>query len=130
ENAWLLIKEDRIEKVGQNFDYPKSAQVMDLQGRHIYPSFVDIYSDYGMPELRRPTGGGRGNFYEMKFESDKKGAFSHNQAIKPEVKAAELFTINAKAADELRKIGFGAVVSHVKDGIVRGNSVLVTLGEE
>src|SRR5690606_20584495 len=42
----------------------------------------------------------------------------------------ELFTINAKAADELRKIGFGAVVSHVKDGIVRGNSVLVTLGEE
>ena len=130
QDAWLLINEDRIVKVGQNFDYPKSAQVIDLQGKHIYPSFVDIYSDYGMPEMRRPAGGGRGNFYEMKFESDKKGAYSHNQAIKPEVNAAELFTINAKAADELRKIGFGSVVSHVKDGIVRGNSVLLSLGEE
>ncbi len=130
ENAWLLINEDKIEKVGRNFDYPKSARVIDLQGRHIYPSFVDIYSDYGLPELRRPMGGGRGSFYEMKFESDKKGAYAYNQAIKPEVKAAEMFTINAKAAEELRKIGFGSVVSHVKDGIVRGNSVLVTLGEE
>lgn len=130
EDAWLLIKEDKIEKVGKNFDYPKSTRVIDLKGKHIYPSFVDIYSDYGLPELRRPMGGGRGNFYEMKFDSDKKGAFAYNQAIKPEVKAAEVFTINAKAAEELRKIGFGSVVSHVKDGIVRGNSVLVTLGEE
>lgn len=130
EDAWLLIKDDKIEKVGKNFDYPKSARVIDLGGKHIYPSFVDIYSDYGLPELRRPAGGGRGSFYEMKFDSDKKGAFAYNQAIKPEVKAAELFTINAKAAEELRKIGFGSVVSHVKDGIVRGNSVLVTLAEE
>lgn len=130
EDAWLLINEDKIEKVGKNFDYPKSARVIDLKGKHIYPSFVDIYSDYGLPELRRPMGGGRGNFYEMKFDSDKKGAFAYNQAIKPEVKASEVFTINAKAAEELRKIGFGSVVSHVKDGIVRGNSVLVTLNEE
>ncbi|WP_367915156.1 amidohydrolase family protein [Leadbetterella sp. DM7] len=129
EDAWLLVKEDKIEKVGKNFDYPKSTRVIDLQGKHIYPSFVDIYSDYGLPELRRPMGG-RGNFYEMKFESEKQGAYAYNQAIKPEVKAAEMFTINAKAAEELRKIGFGSVVSHVKDGIVRGNSVLVTLGEE
>jgi len=129
EDAWLLIKEDKIEKVGKNFDYPKSARVIDLQGRHIYPSFVDIYSDYGLPELKRPMGGGRGGA-AMSFESEKKGAYAYNQAIKPEVKAAEVFVINPKAADELRKIGFGSVVSHLKDGIVRGNSVLLTLGEE
>ncbi|ADQ16938.1 amidohydrolase [Leadbetterella byssophila DSM 17132] len=129
EEAWLLVHDEKIEKVGKNFEVPKSTQVIDLKGKHVYPSFVDIYSDYGMPELKRGMGG-RGNFYEMKFDSDKKGAYSHNMAIKPEVKASELFTINPKSAEELRKIGFGAVVSHVKDGIVRGNSVLVSLNDE
>lgn len=129
EDAWLLVHEDKIERVGKNFEVPKSTQVIDLKGKHIYPSFVDIYSDYGMPELKRGMGG-RGGFAEMRFESEKKGAYAFNQAVKPEVKAAELFTINTKAAEELRKVGFGAVVSHVKDGIVRGNSVLVTLNDE
>jgi hypothetical protein len=57
EDAWLLIHEDKIEKVGKNFDYPKSTQVIDLKGKHVYPSFVDIYSDYGMPQLTRGMGG-------------------------------------------------------------------------
>ncbi len=127
-DSWLLVKEGKIEKIGKNFDYPKTTIVVDLKGKHIYPSFIDIYSDYGMPEQRRQQGG-RGNFYDMKFDSDKPGAYAWNQAIKPEVKASELFVINSKGADELRKIGFGAVVSHVKDGIVRGNSALVSLGE-
>lgn len=128
QDSWLLIKDDKIERVGKNFDVPKTAQVIDLNGKHIYPSFVDIYSDYGLPEIKRTPG--RGNFFEMKFDSEKQGAYATNQAIKPEVKAAELFTINAKTADELRKIGFGSVVSHVKDGIIRGNSVLVSLANE
>jgi imidazolonepropionase-like amidohydrolase len=129
DEAWLLIKDDKVEKVGKSFDIPKGAVVVDLKGKHIYPSFIDIYSDYGMPEMKRGAGG-RGNFYEMKFDSDKPGAYAWNQAVKPEVKASELFTVNAKAADEYRKIGFGAMVSHVKDGIVRGNSVLVALSSE
>ena len=125
-DGWLLINNDKIEKVGKSFDYPKGTIVVDLKGKHIYPSFVDVYSDYGMPKAERPQFG-RGGFNEMKFDSDKKGAYSWNQAIKPEVKAAELFTVDSKAADEYRKAGFGAVVTHVNDGIVRGNSALVSL---
>jgi imidazolonepropionase-like amidohydrolase len=123
-NGWLLIKGDRIEKVGKDFDFPKSAQVYDLAGKHIYPGFVDTYSDYGMPEIKRTRGG---NFYETQFNSLKDGAYYWNQAIKPETKAAEIFKANPKGAEELRKIGFGAVVSHAKDGIARGNSALVSL---
>lgn len=123
-NGWLLIKGDRIEKVGKDFEFPKSAQVYDLAGKHIYPGFVDSYSDYGMPEIKRVRGG---SFYEMQFNSQKDGAYYWNQAIKPETKAAEIFKTNTKAAEDLRKIGFGAVVSHSKDGIARGNSALVSL---
>ncbi|MCP9769934.1 amidohydrolase [Lacihabitans sp. LS3-19] len=122
--GWVLIKGDKIEKVGKNFDYPKTTQVMDMSGKHIYPGFVDIYSDYGMPEIKRKPGGG---YYNMEFKSGKEGAFAWNQAIKPEVKADEIFKVDDKSAAELRKIGFGATVTHQKDGIARGNSALVSL---
>ena len=122
--GWLLVKGDKIEKVGKDFEYPKTTQIFDLTGKHIYPGFVDAYSDYGMPEIKRQRGG---NFYETQFNSQKDGAYAWNQAIKPETKASEIFKVNPKGAEELRKIGFGAVVSHSKDGIARGNSALVSL---
>lgn len=122
--GWLLVKGEKIEKVGKDFEYPKTTQIFDLSGKHIYPGFVDAYSDYGMPEIKRQRGG---NFYETQFNSQKDGAYAWNQAIKPETKASEIFKVNPKGAEELRKIGFGAVVSHSKDGIARGNSALVSL---
>jgi hypothetical protein len=45
----------------------------------------------------------------------------------PEVNAATIYTGNPTAADELRKAGFGAAITHVQDGIVRGTSALVAL---
>lgn len=124
--AWLLIKGDKIEKVGLTFDYPKSAIVVDLKGKHLYPSFVDAYSDYGMPEIKRTRGGG---YYDTQFTSNKEGAYAWNQAIRPETSAADEFKANAKTAEEMRKLGFGAVVTHVNDGISRGTSTLVSLAD-
>jgi imidazolonepropionase-like amidohydrolase len=124
--GWLLIKGDKVEKVGKDFTFPKSAIVIDLEGKHIYPSFIDSYSDYGLPEIKRTRGM---NFYETQFNSQKAGAYAWNQAIKPEVKAAELLNVNAKQAEDLRKMGFGSVISHQKDGIVRGTSVLASLAD-
>jgi imidazolonepropionase-like amidohydrolase len=125
-DGWVLIKGTRIEKVGKDFEYPSSAMVFDLKGKHIYPSFIDIYSDYGMPEISRQRSGG---FYETQFNSKKEGPYAWNQAIKPEQDAASVFKVNTKQAEELRKQGFGAVISHQKDGIVRGASALVALGD-
>jgi imidazolonepropionase-like amidohydrolase len=122
--GWVLIKGNKIEKVGKNFDYPKTTQVMDMSGKHIYPGFVDIYSDYGMPAIvKKPSGG----YYNTEFKSGKEGAYAWNQALKPEVRADQIFKLDEKYASELRKIGFGATVTHLKDGIARGNSALVSL---
>ena len=30
----------------------------DLKGKHIYPSFIDLFSDYGMPEIKKQLWGG------------------------------------------------------------------------
>jgi imidazolonepropionase-like amidohydrolase len=125
EGATLIIRGSVIESVGKGLLIPPGATVVDLKGKRIYPSMIEAYSNYGVPEPSRTGAGGfRG---EPQPESKKKGAYNWNQAINPEVDAANIFTINNTSAEELRKIGFGSVVSHVQDGIVRGTSALVAL---
>ena len=127
EGATLLIRGSVIEAVGKGIVIPSGTTVTDLKGKRIYPSLVEAYSNYGLPEIKNE--GGRGFRADPQFESKKKGAYNWNQAVLPEVDAASVFSINAPAADELRKAGFGSAVSHVQDGIVRGTSAFITLGD-
>ncbi|MFC5408077.1 amidohydrolase family protein [Larkinella bovis] len=128
EGATLLIRNGRIEAVGKTVSIPAGTVVADLKGKRIYPGLVDIESDYGMPALQRTApGGGRG---VPQYDSNKKGAYNWNQAIQPETDASAIFKANVPQALELRKLGFGAVVTHPHDGIARGNSALVTLADD
>ncbi len=129
DNATLVIRKGKVEAIGQGIAVPGDAVVIDASGKTIYPSFIDIYTDYGMPEVKR-EGGGRGWGGPTQFTSDKSGAYMWNEALKPEFQAFENFKTNDKAAGEYRKLGFGAVLSHSQDGIDRGTSTLVTLSDE
>lgn len=128
DNAMIYIKNGVIESVGKDLKVPSGTVVYDLKGKRIYPGLIDIYSDYGMPEIVRPQGG-RGGFGGGQMESSKKGAYDWNQAVKPEVEAGKEFKANTQKAEEMRKIGFGAAGVHIADGIVRGSGALVALGE-
>ncbi len=128
QNATLLIRDGRVEAVGTGITPPAGAVVADLKGRRIYPSLIDIDSDYGMPEVQRPRGGGFGA--PPQLESNKKGPYYWNQAVQPENEAGMLFKVTGPKADELRKLGFGAVLTHPHDGIIRGSGSLVTLADE
>jgi imidazolonepropionase-like amidohydrolase len=116
-NATLLIQDGKVLRVGEKLETPKDAISTDLKGKHIYPGFVDLYSDYGMPEIKRT------DFHD----APKKGAYGWNQAIKSDLEAQKLFLHNQLKADELRKQGFTSVVTCQKDGIVRGSGALVNL---
>ncbi len=129
ENAMFIIKGDKIEAIGKEIPVPAGTHVIDLKGKHVYPGLVEAYGDYGMPEIKRSRGGGR-SFYQTQFDSEKKGAYNWNQAIHPEIQAADLFTVQAAKAEAMRKLGFGAAIVHVKDGIARGTSTLVALGSK
>lgn len=130
QNATLVIKQGKI--VGINVPVPKDAVVLDCKGKFIYPSFIDLYSDYGVaPQATgAPTGGPRGFGGPSQFTSNTKGAFSWNQALKSELNAFDNFQLNDTKAKELRSIGFGTVVSNNQDGIARGTGALVTLGNQ
>ena len=93
---------------------------LDLTGHHLYPSFVDLHSSYGLPDVK-PAKWSRSPQYETNI----KGAYGWNQAIRPEIDAFEKFIPEENDAKALREAGFGALLTHVPDGIVRGSGALV-----
>lgn len=129
KDATLVIKNGVITAVGAGIEPPKGAIVIDVAGKHIYPSFIDIYSGYGLPEEPPAAAGSRRQRGEQPL-TDKPGAYAWNEALRPEVRAHELFRGDEKAAKPLREQGFGAVLTHSMDGISRGSAALVTLSDE
>jgi len=127
-NATLLIREGKIISIESGGAVPKDAAVIDCQGKYIYPSFIDLYSDYGVAAQEQPQRSGGG--FAQQMVSNTKGAYGWNQAIKPETDASKLFKVNDDKAKDLRSMGFGTVVSHVQDGIARGTGTLVTLSDD
>ncbi len=134
-NGTLLIKDRLIEAVGAGLAVPKGYITVDLKGKFIYPSLIDAYTTYGMPEAARAAfgagGAGGGGFNRVAVPvSTKTGAYGWNEAIKPEMTAKAVFHADAAKATDLKKNGFGTVQSLIHDGIARGTSVAVTLGDE
>ncbi len=129
-NATLVISEGKIIAAGSNTEVPKNAVVIDCSGKYIYPSFIDIYSDYGITIPERQRGGLEFFRAPAQFNSNTKGPFGWNQAIRPETNGAKIFVADDVKAKPLREIGFGAVLTHQKDGIARGTGVFVTLADE
>jgi len=127
-NGTLLVKGQTILSAGQGTAIPKGYVVIDLKGKFIYPSLIDPFTTYGITEPPRGTGGFGGR--QSIFVSTKKGSYNWNEAIRPETEVRNLFTIDAKKAEELRKVGFGSVNTLNRDGIVRGTSAAVSLSDE
>ena len=126
-NATLVVQGKKIVALGANVSIPKDAIVIDCKGKFIYPSFIDLYSDYGIAAPQRMGAGGFNPNATPQITSTTKGPVGWNQALKPEVNGVELFSASDKDAGSLRESGFGTVLTHQRDGIARGTGTLVTL---
>jgi imidazolonepropionase-like amidohydrolase len=124
DNATLVIKDGKVLDAGIAVAVPAGTVVHDMMGKYIYPSFIDIYSDYGMPQVTKARQD------NPQYETSTKGAYNWNQAIKSDFEAYKNFQVSNDRADELRKLGFGLVLTHRKDGIARGTGSMVTLGTD
>ncbi len=129
-NATMVIRDGRIIAVGTGLAVPAGAVEVDCKGKYIYPSFIDIYTDYGTPQRQQQQTGGFNFFGTPQFETNVKGPFGWNQAIKSDVDVYKVFSSNEAAAKPMREAGFGTVLTHVKDGVARGTGAVVTLASE
>lgn len=129
ENATLLIKDGKILAVGNNITIPAEAVVIDCKGKFIYPSLIDLYADYGMPAVAPAQRGFNFNA-PAQLTSNQKGPFGWNQALRNDVNAAAVFSVDDNKARNWRDMGFGTALVHHRDGIARGTGALVSFGNE
>ena len=47
-NASLIVKEGKIVEIGKKISIPDNSIIHDLNGQYIYPSFVEIHSNFGI----------------------------------------------------------------------------------
>jgi len=128
-NATLLVRDGVIIGAGTGVTLPKDAVVIDCSGKYIYPSFIDIFSEYGMPAAERQV-----RAFDFRapaqLTSNTRGAMNWNQAIHPETDGSRLFAVDDAKAKPMRDLGFGTVQTLNRDGIARGTGVVVTLADE
>ncbi len=121
----LLIQNGKVVEAKRSVTIPQNAVVINLKGKHIYPSFIDPYTSFGIEKPKGKPGQGRSPQYEASREG-----FYWNDHIKPEQKGIDSFKYDKKKAAEFRKAGFGVLNTHLMDGIARGTGVLVALNDD
>jgi len=115
EDATLVARDGSIESVGRDIDIPPDAVVHSLEGKTIYPGFIDLYTHYGIPE-KLP-------------DSTDTVTLHWNAAVRPERNTAGLFQADEKDSQALRKSGFTTVLSFPGKGIFRGEGALILLND-
>ncbi|WP_211290298.1 amidohydrolase family protein [Polaribacter gangjinensis] len=122
QKGTLLVKDGKVAEVGKSVKIPEGTKIIDLDGKMMYPSFIDIYSDFGIAKPKRNPSDSRSSQYEAEREG-----YYWNDHIRPETNPIDNFKFDNKKANELLNAGFGAVNTHLHDGIIRGNGLLVAL---
>ncbi len=119
----MVIQGGKIISAGTSVNMPTNATIVDLEGQSIYPSFIESYSGFGLEKPKRKQGG-----RSPQYEASRDG-FYWNDHIMPEFDGITKFKYDEKAAESMRKAGFGVVNTHLMDGIARGTGVLVALND-
>ena len=122
EKGTLIIQNGKVISSGITIPIPKNCTTINLEGKSIYPSFIDIYTSFGIEKPKKIASLDGDPAYDTK-----RLGYYWNESIKPETNAFENFNYDQTKAEELLKAGFGVVGSHVQDGVARGTGTLIAL---
>ena len=125
ENGTLLFKEGKIVAMGKSVSLPQNTQIHDFSKKHLYASFIEIYSSFGLKSKGTNARRGRSTQYENKREG-----YYWNDHMISDYNSIEDYSYEKAAAMSYRKAGFGVVNAHRAEGIHRGTSVLVALNDQ
>ncbi|WP_298440448.1 amidohydrolase family protein [uncultured Ferrimonas sp.] len=122
-NAVVVIKDGKIHSVNNNI--PAGAKVIDLEGKYLYPGFIDSYSQYGLDwqysfdESDKPQ-----------YQIDRFGSRHPNSAVHSEMVWSDHFSPDKDAAKKWQKNGFTSVHSAWQDGIFQGQGFVASLAQQ
>lgn len=114
DNATLVIRDGKVEEVGTGVQPPTDARVWDLEGKTIYPGFIDPFSDVGMQNPR---------------EELERGDQHWNPQVRAFLSAADEFSPEEDGSGELRSQGFTVAQSVPPIGIFSGSTAALSLSD-
>ncbi len=129
KNGTLVIQKGKIIEVGNSVPIPENSIVIDLKGKHIYASFIDPFTNFGIKKPKKQGGSIFSPGAQPQWKASREGHY-WNDHIRPETNALTHFKYDDKKATEYIKEGFGVVNTHMPDGIIRGTGLLVALNNE
>lgn len=108
--ASLLIGQGKILAVGDKLAPPSGAEVIDCQGKYLYPAFVDPLVEFDVKQNASPI-----SYW--------------NSNVTPERRMAESLQIDKAKLESLRKAGVGMVLAAPNSGIIKGQSCVLSTAD-
>lgn len=121
EKGIIVIRNGVIEAVGANVRVPADAREWDCTGLSAYAGMIDLCSEYGQPKMKPAQPGAQ--------PEQQRGANYWNANVRSEYSTAENFLPDKVSAEKLRSVGITSVVSVSSQGIFKGSSALVNVGD-
>lgn len=112
ENGVVLFAEGKITSVGKGVEVPEGAEIIQAQGKHVYPSLIDANSDIGLVEV---------NSVRATIDSRETGN------INPNVRAVAAFNPDSEIIPVNRANGVLVALSAPTGGLVAGRSAVMVL---
>lgn len=113
QKGTLVIRGGVIDAVGTDLEPPADARVWNMEGKTIYPGFVDPHSEVGMQNPRQ--------------ELDR-GNLSWNVQLRAHLTAEGEYEGEDDESEALRALGFTAANSVPPLGIFKGQTAVMSLG--
>lgn len=112
ENGTVVFVDGKITAVGKGVDVPEGAEVIQAEGKHVYPSLIDANTDIGLVEV---------NSIRATIDSRETGN------INPNVRAVAAFNPDSELIPVNRANGVLIALSAPTGGLVAGRSAVMML---
>lgn len=127
ENGTIVVKDGVIVSVAPNAPAPAGAKVWKLEGRTVYPGFIDMASSIGVPAglaASAPAVPGRPASPRV---INGRAISADNIRVHPEQDVAKQLEPKSDDVKNYRELGFATVLATPSHGIFRGQSALLNL---
>ncbi len=133
ERGTVVMRDGIVVAVGANVPVPADARVWPGDSLTVYPGLIDAFvqtPEGGATSMPRPgAGGGPVRPGQVDTAQPVRGASSSLSSVRPETRVVETFAFDKSQLESLRAAGFTAVQMVPRQGIVRGASAVLGLGD-
>jgi imidazolonepropionase-like amidohydrolase len=130
DRATIIVENGLIVALGPAISIPPGARVWRLEGKFVYPGFIDLLSHAGLPESMQPKPWKKDPPEEGKEKKPvdfppPNGSPAWNPNLTPQLAASQAFKPDGKAMEKSRSLGFTNLLVSPARGIFCGSAALV-----